>query len=75
MQKGLEEGVLYDLIHLSGITQLVIGDSRRPSLLPIDDAAESLRRLFPLTAGQQTLDFGGELGLGSNPIGDCGALG
>ncbi len=69
MQEGLEKGVLYDLIYLRRITQIVIGDSCCSPLQPIDDAAESCRRLFLLASCQQPLDFGGELGLDGNPGG------
>ncbi len=68
MQKGLEKGVLNDLVHLRGITQVVIRDPCRPALLPIDDCAEPFCRFFPFAAGKQTLDLGGECGLGGNPM-------
>jgi len=49
-------------------------DPCRPALLPIDDCAKPFCRFFPPAAGKQTLDLGGEIGLGPSPMVARGGL-
>ena len=63
VRERLEERVLNDLVHFGGVAEIVVGDARRPALLPVDDCPEPLGRLFPAPGGEKALHLAGEPGL------------